>query len=191
LPLLSIAEASDRADRWNVARWFVLACVCTTGCSLALSGPHAKPPRNEPPQCDTGKGVVTLDAIAGVGFGITAAAMAGSNTNSSAAFIPAAVAAAYFGAALRGNGVVNDCRKAMEEYSAPPPASAPPSYGEETPMRSLAHARLAPTPAVVMPQPQLQPPQPESPQPEPPPSQPATPSSAGGDPWVDFWKEVR
>ncbi len=190
-----MGDERDRTDRWDVARWFVLACVCATGCSLGLSGPDPKRPRNVAPQCDTSKGIVAIDTIAGLGLGITAAAMAGSSSNSSAAIVPALLAATYLGAALHGSNVVDDCRKAMTEYAAVAPAPEPPSEGEGPPIPRLARARIAPVPVAVMPSPSPSPspspaPAPSS-APAPAPAQQQPPPPADVDPWADFWKEVR
>lgn len=98
----------------------VLALTSVTGCSLALSGPDPKRPRNRAPQCDTGKGPVTLDAVMGSILG-TGALIAASDDEGGVALVTGLLAAAYLGAAIRGNSTVNDCREAIAAYEAPLP----------------------------------------------------------------------
>jgi hypothetical protein len=170
-----------------VARWLYLACVFATGCSLALSGPDPQRPKNKAPECDTGKGLVTIDGLVAGTLGITAAALAGSSSSGtqSAALVPALFGAVFVASALRGNGVVNDCREAMADYTGDEPR--PPI---DAPRPQLASIKVKkPTPPTV-PSPAAPPPPPPPASAPPPPPPPAQPAAASADAWSEFWKEV-
>ena len=175
-----------------MARWLSLVCVFATGCSLALSGPDPARPKNQAPQCDTGKGLVTIDALFATTLGVTAAALAGSSSSSTqgSAVVPVLFGAAFVASALRGNSVVNDCREAMAEYAGE--EAHRPDVEEPPPRPQLASVKVKkPKPPPV---PQPPPPPPSSPSPSSLPA-PATgpapqPAAASSDAWSEFWKEV-
>jgi hypothetical protein len=156
-----------------------LSLVALSACSLTLSGPAADRRRGEVPRCDTSKGTVVLDGLAASALAVGGIAAA-SDSSSSAAVLPLAGAAVFALAALRGNGVVNDCRAAMGDYEAMRRAA-------ETPVARAAEAEDEPTPeplkAVAAPKSTEASPPPEVPPPA------TTPADA--DPWREFWKEVR
>ena len=176
LPFLAMAGWSDRPDRWGVARSLLLACLCSTGCALTLQGPAEHRPRNKPPECDTGKGLVTLDTITGVGLSVLALGLASSNNDGGPAAVSALVAASFFGSAIHGNNNVNECRKAMLDYGSEAPIEAPPPPLPVQPMTPIAIAPISQRPPVVAP----------AATPPPPPPPPPQDSS----PWSEFWKEA-
>ena len=151
-----------------VARLLLFAFMLSAGCSFALAGPDPARPRGKPPQCDSGKGLVTLDALVATGLGIGGLSLLSSSDSSShgAAVVPLLLGALYTGAALRGNSVVNACREEQATFVA---------YQQEP-----AAPPLPPKPRVVA----SAPPPVVSPAPEPKPEPPPEPA-----PWSDFWKE--
>ena len=95
-------------------RW-LFAVLFVTGCSFGLRGPKDERPRTREPDCTSKKGLVILDTVAGSVFA-TAAAITLATSEPAWALLPAAFAAAYFGAALSGNQKVNACREAQTEF---------------------------------------------------------------------------
>lgn len=162
----------------------VLALTSVTGCSLALSGPDPRRPRNRTPQCDTGKGPVTLDAVMG-SILATGTLVAISEDEGGAGLVTGLIAAAYLGAAFRGNSTVNDCRAAIAAYEAPPsdPDRERPSFAaqEDEPRR---RPTVTPDPVYTQPRPAPTGPPTALPPPPAPPSAPtsvAPPSTPRGD----------
>jgi hypothetical protein len=155
----------------SMTRWcFVLAFV--TGCSFTLDGPDPKRPARTAPSCETSKGRVLTDGILATTLALATVSVGA--TNGAAAIVPAVIGAVFVGAAIHGNNVVEDCRKANAEYAA--------ATVDETPQQP------------VIADPSFEPPLP-SPVPvaPPPPPQPA-PAPAAVAPtamWAAFWKEVR
>lgn len=164
-----------------MARLLSIVLALSAGCSFALGGPDAQRPKGRPPQCDTGKGLVVVDALFATGLGIAALSLAGSSNSSEkdVALVPLIVGGLYAGAALRGNNVVNECRKAQDEFvadSEPPPQMPPP--------RVVAKEARAPEVAPAA----APAPKPE-PKPEPRPEPRPEPKPEPG-PWSEFWKEL-
>lgn len=164
----------------------VLSLISVTGCSLALSGPDAKRPPNRVPHCDTGKGLIAVDAVAGSVLATTSL-VALSDDESGIALVSGLVAAAYLGATLVANGKVNACREAFAAYRGPgddgddrdpddePTRTA--SSGTSAPRPALPPAYAAPAPAATAPAPVVAPP-PAAVAPIAPASAPPTPTAA-------------
>jgi hypothetical protein len=154
----------------SMTRWcFVLAFV--TGCSFSLDGPDPKRPAHTAPMCETGKGRVLTDGILASTMAITTISVGASS--GAAAILPAVIGAVFVGAAIHGNNVVEDCRKANAEYAA--------ATVDETPPRLVAEPASEPPPLTA-------------PQQQPPPAPAAAPRPAAApatDLWAAFWKEVR
>ena len=154
-------------------RWaFVLAVI--SGCSFSLDGPDPRRPARVEPRCETGKGRVLTDGILASAMAITTVSIAADS--SAVAIVPAVIGAIFVGAAIHGNNVVEDCRKANSEYLA-----ALPTIDPERPEPSAKLDVAAPTvevhaPAVEAP---------------PPPTEPAAPPPPPATTWAAFWKEVR
>lgn len=194
---------------WCVDSWrrliAVVALSAVAGCSLALSGPDAKAPRNKAPECDTGKGLIAVDGVAGSVFA-TGALIALSEDVTSVAAVSALIAAAYLGAAFKGNSSVNECRTAMAAFNTqnydpgpdepsvalrprsparptvgPPGTSAPPTEYVQPQPPVVAPPSPVPTPPVPN---KVPPPWKD---PKAPPPRPAPEVSAD---WRDFWTEV-
>lgn len=191
--------------------------VAASGCSFALSGPDPARPRNEVPECDTGKGLVALDGLIGGSFAIASLGLLGAEEGTGAA-ITGLIAAAFIGSAVRGNTTVNECRQAMTEYAArdvdramdeprvaagrkavTPPSrpSQPPSvvqqpgdpYSGDEPPYQAPHVNpvVAPPPAPV-----VTPPPASRPTTTAKPTPPPPPPQQAEEPqdWKDFWTEV-
>jgi hypothetical protein len=196
----------------GVWRCFLAIAVLSSGCSLALSGPDPKRAVNDPPECDTGKGLVGLDGVVGGGLAIATLAFA-ANDEGTGALVTGLFAAAFIGAAVRGNGEVNECREAMAMYSArdvdraldeprvatkpaprrpvQPPSVMQPEpgdpYGDEPPYQA-PHVN----PAVAAPPvsaPAAKPASPAKPATKPAPAPEPAPADEPDD-WKDFWTEV-
>lgn len=115
----------------------LVAVLLLSGCAFGLSGPDPDRPRNQPPRCDTGKGLVVLDGVVAATAGIIAISLAG-DTEPAVALLPAAIGGIYLAGAIKGNKAVNECREATSQYEqttaaretmSPRPA-APPEYDE-------------------------------------------------------------
>jgi len=159
------------------------------GCSFALSGPDPKAPRTQSPHCDREKTTVVIDGVLASAAGV--ATLAVGADNGGAAVIPALLGAAFIGAAIHGNNVVNRCRAADAEYLATlqptlPPAVVEDRPGEPAPVRSSV--AFAPPPA----EPAEQAPVEAAPAPAPAPTSAPPPAKAAApEAWGEFWKEVR
>ena len=101
----------------TVMRWLLVLELALTGCSFTLAGPSAHRPRNQPPACDTSKGMVVVDSLIATSLGIAAIGEAtGSSDSSSSALIPVAIGAAFLGAAIYGYRLTSACDKANADY---------------------------------------------------------------------------
>jgi len=181
-----------------------------------MSGPDPQRARDRPPACDSSKGMVAADVVAGSALALGGLVAIGENAGGEAA-IPIAAAAAFFLAAGRGNSVANDCRAAIETFTdfmaerrevEPPRRAAGAAAGAaraRPPGMAMPGAPSAPavTPAAVRePEdtdepaigPAVEPPRPApvarpvQPKPTKPPPAPAP--APAEDPWGEFWKEV-
>lgn len=162
----------------------MVALASVAGCSLSLSGPDSNRPGTKAPQCDTGKGLVTLDIVAGSILG-TSALVALSNDENSVGAITGLLAAAFIGAAIHGNTNVNECRTALAVYNTQSYETAP-----DEPRVATARPRLrvpALPPTYVQPQGP-----PVAVVPPPPPVKTPRPARSVDVPadWRDFWTEV-
>ncbi|MBL9018831.1 MAG: hypothetical protein JNL83_31885 [Myxococcales bacterium] len=198
-------------------RRLLAVVVLSSGCSLALSGPDPKRAPSDPPACDTGKGLVGLDGVVGGGLAIATLAFA-ANDEGAAALVSGLFATAFIGAAIRGNGEVNECREAMATYgardvdraideprvatkpAAPSPRRAPqpPSvmqpeqpgdpYGDEPPYQAPHVNPAVAPPPVTAPAPASPPAPATRPTATPPPAPPLQAEEPQD--WKDFWTEV-
>ena len=205
-----ISPSAVGVDSWR-RLISVVALTSVAGCSLALSGPGANRPKNRSPECDTGKGLVALDGVVGSVLGTGALVLLTEN-QSGAATVTALLAAAYLGAAFKGNTTVNECRNAFAAYNQPSLDAGPeePAVATTRPNRPSRPVAVEPAPAplpseYVQPRtpgvpPTAPPPVAVAPQPmpvkTPPPwkdPKPAPPRPAAADApadWRDFWTEV-
>lgn len=167
----------------TMTRWcLVLAFV--TGCSFSLEGPDPKRAAHTAPTCETGKGRVLTDGLIATTLGVTTLSVAASS--GAAAIIPAVIGAVFVGAAVHGNNLVEDCRKANTEYLALREDGAPPQprpvTGPPEEVEPVAQQPVAPPAPLSAPAPAA--PAPAAPAPAPAPvPEPAT--------WAAFWKDVR
>jgi hypothetical protein len=99
----------------DVARSASVLLVLLAGCSLSISGPAHNRKSGELPRCDTGKGLVALDALMAVGFGIGGLAALGEDQGTGA--IALVGAALFTAAALHGSSNADKCRNAFEAYA--------------------------------------------------------------------------
>jgi hypothetical protein len=197
-----------------MTRWLVLLGLFA-GCSFSLSGPDPNRPRGKSPDCSTGKTSVVVDGLFAAVSGVLAISLASQSNSGAAAVAPLAVGALFTGAAIHGNSVVNDCRRANMEYYAetapgprapiartdtevdvPPRALRPPSG----PVKPVAAPPAEPdqeaepdAPQAPVAKAQIAPPAPGSPGRADHPLAPAKPQPAppASDVWSNFWKEVR
>lgn len=190
--------------------------MASTGCSLALSSPDPNRPRNEAPECDTGKGLVGLDGLVGGSFAVASLALLGADEGGGAA-VTGLIGVAFIASAIRGNGAVNECRQALAEYRArdvdraideqqvaarppsrrpqqpptvmQPPQPGDPYAGDEPPYQAPHVNPAVPPPAAPpVPTPVLKPAPPTKPMPTPPPAPPVQAEEPTD--WKDFWTEV-
>ncbi len=180
----------------------MVALASVAGCSLALSGPDARAPKTKTPECDSGKGLVTLDIVTGSILG-TAALVALSENESSAGLVTGLLATAYIAAAIHGNTNVNECRTALAAYNTRPyetpvdePEVAtrprtrptgpqpelPPTYVEPQVPGPQPPVTVVPPPVAVKTPPPWKEPKGTPPKPAPAPEAPAD--------WREFWTEV-
>lgn len=113
---------------------FVIAIVvsmgASTGCSVSLSGPDPVRRARAVPRCDTGKGMIWLDAFFGTlvgGLGMSALV---ATEGESFSYVPLGIGSLYLITALTANSRVNECRSSFEKYDREmtallPPQSAP------------------------------------------------------------------
>src|SRR5215813_7640292 len=89
--------------------------ICLGGCAFGDKGPDPFRGPLTPPQCDTTKGLVVLDAVVAAGAGITGLALMGNNQGG--AGYGMLLTGALFGAsAWSGNNKVDGCRAAFQSY---------------------------------------------------------------------------
>jgi hypothetical protein len=177
-------------------KWLVVLLL-VPGCAFALSGPDPDRPRNQPPRCDTTKGLVVVDGLMATTMGIAALSLTATD-EPAVALIPAAIGALFVGGAVRGNNNVNACRAAMDGYAMAMNHGPLPDVSQDPPS-PIASAPMEPA---VNPQPAIGRPV------APPPAQPVQPAAVppvaqqparapttkgpprGDDEWGEFWKEV-
>lgn len=162
------------------------------------------------PVCDSSKGLVAVDALAAVGFGVGGlAALSNDQGTGAVALVGAAL---FTAAALHGSGNADKCREAFADYSKEANASQAEQIGRTSssrrrryeveeepvvsarpvPMPARHLAPVAPAPAPVAAAPAVAPaPAPVAPTPAPVAPKPApAPKPAQGDDWSQFWREV-
>ena len=101
-----------------------MVVACTLGaCSLSISAPAADRKRNQVPDCDTGKGLVAIDALAAVGFGVGGLAALSEDQGTGA--IALVGAALFTAAALHGSNNADKCKTAIADYGKEMSALAP------------------------------------------------------------------
>ena len=163
----------------------IAALLALSGCSLGISGPDPERPKNQPPQCDTGKGLVAADAVMAGLLGLIGISIMSGNSDQGAGVVPMLGGVAFAASAIRGSGNVDACRLAMDEYASgkwrqqfaddkPAPAVEAPLKVSVAPV--VPPPVAAPAPAPVPPATTM-----HMRAPEPPPAAPA---------WKDFWQEV-
>lgn len=181
--------------------------VMTGACSLALSGPDPLRASNVAPRCDTGKGLVALDWVAGAVLATIALGALEADAPEAAA-VSALTAAAFVASATRGNGVVNSCREEVAAYSPslgdpdedvarrPPVRKFEDPYAEtsDPPARRIVRPSPPAAPRAATAPPATAPPGSTAPPPaKAPATAPGTPVPAAtrdADEWSDFWTEV-
>lgn len=145
------------------------------------------------PECDTGKGLVAIDALAAVGFGV--GGLAALSDNEGAGAVALVGAALFTAAALHGSSNADKCKKALEDYGREVSEGAPPAPME---VRRTPVTRREPAPVVkdvVDEEPDPVPEAPVRPLPAVPevpkraPEPPAKPEPGARD-WSQFWREV-
>ena len=176
----------------------ILSASVLAGCSLSISAPSATRKKSEAPACDTGKGLVALDALMAVGFGIGGLAALSEDQGTGA--IALVGAALFTAAALHGSSNADKCRAAFDQYAKEtlrpsdddevarrprrrkqPVVEAPP---DDPPV--VAPPVREPDPALAdrLPSKQTEPPKPVAP-----PKPPKPPGRT--DDWSQFWREVQ
>ena len=191
----------------TVMRWLLVLELALSGCSFTLAGPAAHRPRNQPPACDTSKGMVVVDSLIATSLGIATIGEAGSSDNStSATLVPLALGAAFLGAAIYGYRLTSACDRANADYHLAQLENAEPMPNASGVIAApavvgpapIAHAVVAPAPvapapveptvaapvapAVVAPATPVAPPAPRP--------QPAPPPPALDDRWPAFWRVI-
>jgi hypothetical protein len=191
------------ASLQHVARHLLawLALIGTSGCSLALDGPKPNRPKNYAPKCDDNKGLVVADGLLATAVGIGALSAFGQDEPEGGVVL-GLIAVAFTASAVRGNGVVNECRAeqalfAQETVPMDPEAqrrayAGPVNRAPVLPPR--APVAVAPPPTAPA-DPYVEPPRPTSSLatiPSAPKPVATTPAPAEIDPeaWRDFWTEV-
>jgi len=200
------------ASLQHVARHLLawLALIGTSGCSLALDGPKPNRPKNYSPKCDDSKGLVVADGLMATALGIGSLSAFGQDEPEGGVIL-GLIALAFTASAVRGNGVVNECREEQalfaQEGGMPyvptdeevrPFAGQPAGSPSVVPRVPVATAATAPSDPYVEPRVEAPPPiavRPPTPAPvaiKPVPvatKQPA-PAAIDADEWRDFWTEV-
>lgn len=189
-----------------------LAVIGTSGCSLALDGPKPNRPKNYAPKCDDSKGLVVADGLLATAAGIGALSALGEN-ETEAGVVLGLVGVAFAASAVRGNGVVNECRAEQALFAqeggrvfdpeanelganpyprapyAPPATSARPPIATGVPSTAPTDPYQEPPPPVATPAPA--PARPPSPAPAAiRPAPRPEPAAIDPDAWRDFWSEV-
>lgn len=185
----------------------LILAVAASGCSLSISGPPPNRPKGEFPKCDTGKGLVALDSLMAIGFGIGGLAALSEDQGTGA--IALVGAALFTAAALHGSSQADKCRAALDQYAK---ETSTPRDDDAVARRSRRKRQQQDDeqpdpPARPVPEPPLanrlpsQTTHPDPPLPKPedvvvvdPPPKPATPKKppkpARTDDWSQFWREV-
>jgi len=174
----------------TMTRWFLTlltgGSLALGGCSMALSGPSPDRPRSKPPQCDTSKSLVFVDALVASTLGIVAVSV-GSN-NGGEAILPLIGAGVFVASAIHGNTVVNECNREIGNYQSELASERPLPPGPDVePVRPVVALRPPPQPPSPPPP---QPPLPPQSQQPPPPQPTPPPQTSSGEPWAAFWKEA-
>lgn len=214
--LVPVTPRPSVASLQHVARHLLawLAIIGTSGCSLALDGPKPNRPKNYAPKCDDSKGLVVADGLLATAVGIGSLSAFGQD-EPSAGVILGLIALGFTASAVRGNGVVNECREEQALFAQENVPFAPPE-DEDTrptagqPVRTANRPTRPPVatapeaPADPYSEPRSEPPVPARPvaPARPPTSAPATippptpaakppaPAAIDPDAWRDFWTEV-
>ncbi len=167
----------------------VVACALSA-CSLSISAPAANRRRNQLPECDTGKGLVAIDALAAVGFGV--GGLAALSEEEGIGAIALVGAALFTAAALHGSNNADKCKAAIEDYGKEMAALAPPAEEiTQTPRRRRRPA--PPPPDEIVEELDPSPPVASTPKPEPRPEpkpEPEPRPARGVRDWSQFWREV-
>lgn len=121
----------------------------TAGCSLSLSGPDPQASVRDTPRCDTGKGAVALDGVMGAVLAVPALAAFGGD-EAELGVVLGLASVAYIAAAVRGSGIVDECRAAVEAHdlavnqpAGDQPARDRPADEDEDTVRDRRRAVLA------------------------------------------------
>ena len=215
--MVPVTPRPSVASLQHVARHLLawLAIIGTSGCSLALDGPKPNRPKNYAPKCDDSKGLVVADGLLATALGIGSLSAFGQD-EPSAGVVLGLIALAFTGSAVRGNGVVNECREEQALFAqeggayVPPDEDVRPTAGQpmraantptrppiattapEAPADPYGEPRSEPAPAPVRPPAPTRPPTSAPATIKPPMSATNQPAPAEIDPdaWRDFWTEV-
>ena len=187
--------------------WLLIA---SSGCALALDGPKPNRPRGYAPKCDDSKGLVVADGLLATAVGIGALAAFG-DQETEAGVVLGLIGVAFTASAIRGNGVVNECRAEQALFAQEGGPQFTPSDDEPavrtgrpatTSTRAVPRAPDAPADpyADAGDTRAVDPPAPARPTPPARPSAPAAqkptkpvatqPAEIDPDAWRDFWTEV-
>lgn len=185
-------RARERVGRRSCAALAAVALSSSSfgsslGCSFALSGPKPDWQASDAPDCDRSKGAIALDGV-WVGVAGVAALTAFANGEAEVGAAALAVGAIFLGAAIRGNGRVDECRAADRDHVAwlASQRERERVADEPRPRRSRDDGMPRAVPPAAPP-----------PVPTPPaPAKPATPPEPAAKPptttdeWDAFWQEV-
>jgi hypothetical protein len=105
------------ASLQHVARHLLVwLLIGASGCSLALDGPKPNRPQGYAPKCDDNKGLVVADGLLATAVGIGALSAFGSEEVEAGVTL-GLIGVAFAASAVRGNGVVNECRAENARYA--------------------------------------------------------------------------
>lgn len=173
--------------------------IVISGCSFGLTTADPMRAAHVEPRCDNTKGLVAVDWVIAA-IGATAALAAVEDAPEGAALL-ALGSAIFIASAVRGNGVVNRCREAFDQYAmaqgaplevADQPRTFEDPYAEppDLPARRI----VKPPPVAAMPAVSTPPVTPVTPVAKPAgkPAPATAPASAPADDedWADFWTEL-
>jgi hypothetical protein len=173
-----------------------LLAIMLSACSLGITAPQPGRKRMQTPVCDSGKGLVAIDTLAAIGFGVGGlAALSDDQGTGAVALVGSAL---FTAAALHGSSNADKCRDAFAEYQK---ETAEVAAQEEVrrPRKKRAVRRdddddepadqQTVAPVVPMPPRHTQPdPAPAVPAPAPAPA--PAPKKPKLDDWSQFWREV-